>query len=47
MKCPKCHADNPETKQFCADCVYNLLCPPLSGYDHLTGRHDLCTLRPA
>ena len=20
MKCPKCHADNPETKQFCADC---------------------------
>jgi len=20
MKCPKCHADNPETKSFCADC---------------------------
>jgi serine/threonine-protein kinase len=20
MKCPKCHTDNPETKQFCADC---------------------------
>jgi serine/threonine-protein kinase len=20
MKCPKCHSDNPETKQFCADC---------------------------
>ena len=20
MKCPKCHADNPETKQFCGDC---------------------------
>ncbi len=20
MKCPKCHADNPEAKQFCADC---------------------------
>ena len=20
MKCPKCHSDNPDTKQFCADC---------------------------
>jgi serine/threonine protein kinase/tetratricopeptide (TPR) repeat protein len=20
MKCPKCHADNPDTKQFCGDC---------------------------
>src|SRR4030066_1341676 len=20
MKCPKCHQENPETKQFCADC---------------------------
>jgi len=20
MKCPKCHSENPETKQFCADC---------------------------
>ena len=20
MKCPKCHADNPDTKPFCADC---------------------------
>ena len=20
VKCPKCHSENPETKQFCADC---------------------------
>jgi len=20
IKCPTCHSDNPETKQFCADC---------------------------
>jgi len=20
IKCPKCHSENPETKQFCADC---------------------------
>jgi len=26
MKCPKCHSENPETKQFCADCGTQL--PP-------------------
>lgn len=20
IKCPQCHADNPDTKQFCGDC---------------------------
>ena len=27
IKCPKCHSENPETKQFCADCG-TLLTPP-------------------
>src|SRR5512136_1441105 len=27
MKCPKCHADNPGTKQFCADCGTQLPLP--------------------
>jgi len=27
IKCPKCHSENPETKQFCADCGTQL--PPL------------------
>ena len=26
IKCPKCHSENPETKQFCADCGTQL--PP-------------------
>jgi len=30
IKCPKCHADNPETKQFCADCGTQL--PPPQGH---------------
>ena len=30
IKCPKCHSENPETKQFCADCG-TLLPPP---HDH-------------
>src|SRR5512135_393553 len=25
MKCPKCQADNPDTKQFCADCGTRLV----------------------
>ena len=25
MKCPKCQAENPETKQFCADCGTQLI----------------------
>ena len=29
IKCPKCHSENPETKQFCADCGTQLP-PPLS-----------------
>jgi len=28
IKCPKCHSENPETKQFCADCGTQL--PPLN-----------------
>jgi len=28
-KCPKCHSENPETKQFCADCGTQL--PPIQG----------------
>jgi serine/threonine protein kinase/tetratricopeptide (TPR) repeat protein len=28
-KCPKCHSENPETKQFCADC--GTLLPPIQG----------------
>lgn len=27
-KCPSCHAENPETKQFCADCGTQLTAPP-------------------
>jgi serine/threonine protein kinase/Tfp pilus assembly protein PilF len=27
IKCPKCHSDNPETKQFCADCGTRLPAP--------------------
>ena len=27
IKCPKCHAENPETKQFCADCGTRLSIP--------------------
>ena len=27
MKCPKCHADNPDTKPFCADCGTQLTSP--------------------
>ena len=27
MKCPKCHSENPETKQFCADCGTQLIPP--------------------
>jgi serine/threonine-protein kinase len=26
-KCPKCHSENPETKQFCADCGTQLISP--------------------
>ena len=29
-KCPKCHSENPETKQFCADCGTQL--PPPQGH---------------
>ncbi|MGB7297089.1 MAG: zinc-ribbon domain-containing protein [Candidatus Aminicenantales bacterium] len=25
VKCPKCHSENPETKQFCADCGTRLI----------------------
>jgi tetratricopeptide (TPR) repeat protein/predicted Ser/Thr protein kinase len=25
MKCPKCHSDNPDTKQFCGDCGTQLI----------------------
>jgi len=27
IKCPKCHSENPETKQFCADCGTQLTPP--------------------
>jgi len=27
MKCPKCHADNPDTKTFCGDCGKQLTPP--------------------
>jgi serine/threonine protein kinase len=27
VKCPKCHSENPETKQFCADCGTQLIPP--------------------
>jgi serine/threonine protein kinase/Flp pilus assembly protein TadD len=30
IKCPKCHSENPETKQFCADCGTQL--PPPQGH---------------
>jgi hypothetical protein len=25
VKCPKCHSENPETKQYCADCGTQLI----------------------
>ena len=32
MKCPKCHAENPETKPFCGDCGASL--PAVPSQDH-------------
>ena len=26
----------------CAGCLYNFLCPPLSNYEHVIGRNNLC-----
>ncbi len=27
----------------CKDCVFNSLCPPISNYEHVMGKHDLCS----
>jgi serine/threonine protein kinase/Flp pilus assembly protein TadD len=35
VKCPKCHSENPETKQFCADCGTQLI-PPTDAKATLT-----------
>jgi serine/threonine protein kinase/tetratricopeptide (TPR) repeat protein len=29
-KCPKCHSDNPDTKQFCGDCGTQLIAPKVT-----------------
>jgi len=28
----------------CKDCLYNLLCPPISNYEHAINRHHLCRI---
>jgi len=47
IKCPKCHSENPETKQFCADCGTQLPAPddhPLVFTETLqTPVHELTT----
>ncbi len=30
----------------CKSCTFQFLCPPLSGYNHVVGRNDLCHIRP-
>ncbi len=30
----------------CKDCLYNLLCPPLSNYEYALGRNNLCNIYP-
>jgi len=54
MKCPKCQAENPETRKFCRQCGAKLSLPcPECGYENIPGDrfcgecgHDL-TLPPA
>ena len=29
----------------CNDCIYNLLCPPLSGYESVIGKNNLCKFK--
>jgi pseudo-rSAM protein len=29
----------------CKNCIYNLLCPPISNYDYIFNQHDLCTVK--
>lgn len=29
----------------CRDCIYQQLCPPISNYEYVIGRHDLCLAR--
>jgi len=50
MKCPKCQAENPETKQFCGDCGTQLTpLPPAQGHPQVmtetlqTPVHELTT----
>jgi serine/threonine protein kinase/tetratricopeptide (TPR) repeat protein len=47
IKCPKCHSENPETKQFCADCGTQLPPPqdhpPVMTETLRTPVHDLTT----
>lgn len=31
----------------CCDCVFQHLCPPLTGYEEALGRNDLCHIRSA
>ncbi len=30
----------------CKNCLYNFLCPPLSNYEHVLGRNNLCCIYP-
>jgi serine/threonine protein kinase len=47
IKCPKCHSENPETKQFCADCGTQLPSkqshPPVITETLQTPVHELTT----
>ncbi len=28
----------------CKNCVYNSICPPVSNYEYVIGRNNLCTM---
>jgi hypothetical protein len=45
ITCPKCHSENPETKQFCADCGTQLL-PPVEIDASKTSREVYEALAP-
>ena len=36
---------NKYTTEPCNHCIYNLLCPPISNYDYLLNRHNLCSVK--
>ena len=31
----------------CNNCLYNLLCPPISNYEYVIGKYNLCNIKKA